>query len=81
MVFLSGNNKVILLACGFFFFFFHGCWETVCLSYLPITFFFSDLLFICFQPILMDDLTKTWDRLTLFEKEGPGCCLDKEFSS
>lgn len=29
----------------------------------------------------MDDLTKTWNRLTLSDKEGPGCCLDEEFSS
>ena len=28
----------------------------------------------------MEDLTTTWNRLTLLDKEGPGCCLDEEFS-
>ena len=29
----------------------------------------------------MGDLTSNWNRLTLSEKEGPGCCLDEELSS
>ena len=28
----------------------------------------------------MEDLTTTWNRLTLSNKKGPGCCLDEEFS-
>ena len=31
--------------------------------------------------ITMGDLTSNWNRLTLSEKEGPGCCLDEELSS
>ena len=31
--------------------------------------------------ITMDDLTSNWNRLTLLDKEGPGCCLDEELSS
>lgn len=26
----------------------------------------------------MDDLTQDWSRLTLFDREGPGCCLTEE---
>jgi len=29
----------------------------------------------------MEDLTATWNCLTLSDKEGPRCCLDEEFSS
>ena len=29
----------------------------------------------------IDDLTSNWNRLTLSEKEGSGCCLDEELSS
>ena len=29
----------------------------------------------------MEDLTTTWNRLTLSDKKGLGCCLDEEFSS
>ena len=29
----------------------------------------------------MEDLTTTWNRLTLTNEEGPGCYLDEEFSS
>jgi len=31
----------------------------------------------------MDDLVQSWNRLTLFDREGPGCCLlndDRDFS-
>lgn len=28
----------------------------------------------------MEDLIATWNRLTLSDKEGSGCCLDEEFS-
>ena len=29
----------------------------------------------------MEDLTTTWNCLTLFDKKGSGCCLDEEFNS
>ena len=29
----------------------------------------------------MDDLTKNWTRLTLFDREGPGYCLNEECDS
>ena len=32
-----------------------------------------------FQP--MEDLAQSWSRLTLSEREGPGCCLTQEESS
>ena len=29
----------------------------------------------------MEDLTTSWNRLSLSEKEGPGCCLTSELKS
>ena len=34
-----------------------------------------------FYPTTMEDLTTNWNRLTLSDKEGPGCSLDEELSS
>ena len=51
------------------------------LGYSCVFFFF----FFFFQPplsfITMEDLTTNWNRLTLSDKEGSGCCLDEEVSS
>ena len=34
-----------------------------------------------FYPTTVEDLTTNWNRLTLSDKEGPGCSLDEELSS
>lgn len=52
-----------------------GIWEIVeCFFLLPSVYSFRCLL-------IMDDLANNWSRLTLSNREGPGCSLDEDCDS
>lgn len=44
-----------------------------------VVFFFSSFLPVLYLVVLFyEDLNTNWNRLTLSDREGPGCCLDED---